>query len=277
VGLRPIGIFSHFYFTADRGISKGFAEWSDDGAGTIAESNKDSASPRIVPRVIARLQQAAARHERFVLWTHLFEPHSSYMPHKEFPTTLSGVPGLMEKYDYEIAFADLWVKKLFDAVFARRAVITSERRMRLLDEYDTETGGKPSVEGALRVFLDSDLDLYIEGGEGWRNYGALGAQVANTPEWGAEMMDQHFDPVVLRLIGLLRKALPDCAEEDIFWGYHFVSGALMLTLAQTGRLDKLSDGLCKSNDYAAVKERMATFMAAGFLAVCGRQKGKWSM
>jgi AcrR family transcriptional regulator len=165
-------------------------------------------------------------------------------------------------------------RKLFDAVFARRAVITSERRMRLLDEYDRATGGKPSVEGALRVFLDSDLDLYIEGGEGWRNYGALGAQVANTPEWGAEMMDQHFDPVVLRLIDLLKKALPDCAEEDIFWGYHFVTGALMLTLAQTGRIDKLSGGLCRSNDYVAVKERMATFMAAGFLAVCARRKAE---
>jgi AcrR family transcriptional regulator len=165
-------------------------------------------------------------------------------------------------------------RKLFDAVFARRAVITSERRMRLLDEYDVATKGKPSVEGALRVFLDSDLDLYIEGGEGWRNYGALGAQVANTPEWGAEMMDQHFDPVVLRLIGLLKKALPDCAEEDIFWGYHFVTGALMLTLAQTGRIDKLSGGLCKSNDYVAVKERMATFMAAGFRAVCARRKAE---
>jgi choline-sulfatase len=115
-GLKPIGIFSHFYFTADRGISKAFAEWSDDGAGTIAESNKDIASPRIVPRVVARLRQAAAKKERFVLWTHLFEPHSSYMPHKEFPTQLSGVPGLMEKYDYEIAFADLWVGKLLDAV-----------------------------------------------------------------------------------------------------------------------------------------------------------------
>jgi AcrR family transcriptional regulator len=165
-------------------------------------------------------------------------------------------------------------KKLFDAVFARRAVITSERRMKLLDEYDVATKGKPSVEGALRVFLDSDLDLYIEGGEGWRNYGALGAQVANTPEWGADMMDQHFDPVVLRLIGLLKKALPDCAEEDIFWGYHFVTGALMLTLAQTGRIDKLSGGLCKSNDYVAVKERMATFMAAGFRAVCARRKAE---
>ncbi|HVU52169.1 MAG TPA: sulfatase-like hydrolase/transferase [Polyangia bacterium] len=115
-GLAPLGIFSHFYFTADRGISKAFAEWSNDGAGTIAESNKDVASPRIVPRVIARLRAAAARKERFVLWTHLFEPHSSYMPHKEFPTALTGVPGLEEKYDYEIAFADLWLGKLLAAV-----------------------------------------------------------------------------------------------------------------------------------------------------------------
>lgn len=164
-------------------------------------------------------------------------------------------------------------KALFDAVFARRAVVTSERRMRMLEEYEKAAGGKPTVEGALRAFLDTDLDLYIEGGEGWRNYAALASQVANTPEWGAEMMDEHFDPVVLRLIGLLRQALPDCAPEDIFWGYHFVTGALMLTLARTGRIDRLSGGLCRSDDYAAVKERMADFMAAGFLSICrkGRQ------
>ena len=111
-GWRPIGIFSHFYFTADRGISKSFAEWSDDGAKTIADSNKDIAAPRIVPRVIERLKKAAKSGERFVLWTHLFEPHSSYMSHAEFPTTLSGVQGLEEKYDYEIAYDDLWIGKI---------------------------------------------------------------------------------------------------------------------------------------------------------------------
>ena len=82
------------------------------------------------------------------------------------------------------------------------------------------------------------------------------------------MMDAHFDPVVLRLIGILKKALPEAAEEDIFWGYHFVTGALMLTLARTGRIDKLSQGLCRSDDYAAVKQRMARFMAAGFRDIC---------
>jgi len=167
-------------------------------------------------------------------------------------------------------------KTLFDAVFARRAVVTSERRMKALDDYDAATEGRPTVEGALRAFLDTDLDLYIEGGEGWKNYAQLGAQVANAPEWGAELMDTNFDPVVLRLIDLLRKALPECADEDIFWGYHFVTGALMLTLARTGRIDKLSGGLCRSEDFSAVKERMATFMAAGFIAVCRERAGKRS-
>jgi AcrR family transcriptional regulator len=159
-------------------------------------------------------------------------------------------------------------RALFDAVFARRAVVTSDRRMKAMDEYERECGGKPTVEGALHVFLDTDLDLYIEGGEGWKNYASLTAQVANTPEWGADMMDNHFDPVVLRLIDLLKKALPDADVKDILWGYHFVTGALMLTLARTGRIDKLSGGLCHSDDFQAVKSRMATFMAAGICAIC---------
>jgi AcrR family transcriptional regulator len=163
-------------------------------------------------------------------------------------------------------------KKLFDAVSGRRAGVTVERRMKALDEYDAATGGKPTVEGALHAFLDTDLDLYLEGDEGWANYGALGALMSNSAEGGAELMNKHFDPVVLRLIELLRKALPGCPDEDLFWGYHFVTGALMLTLGRTGRIDRLSGGLCKSDDFEAIKLRMARFMAAGFLEICG-QKG----
>ncbi len=160
---------------------------------------------------------------------------------------------------------------LFDAVIARRAGVTSSARMQALDAYEAACGGKPTLEGALHAFLDTDLDLYSQGGENWKNYGALGALMSNTPH-GGELMDKHFDPVVLRLIDLLKQAMPECAEEDIFWGYHFVTGALMLTLARTGRIDRLSGGLCRSDDYDAVKARMADFMAAGFRAIC-RQRG----
>ena len=157
---------------------------------------------------------------------------------------------------------------LFNAVFERRAEVTRDLRMKALEQYEKDNAGNLTVEGALHTFLDTDLDLYGTGGEGWRNYGALASQVANTPEWGAKLMDKNFDPVVLKLIDIINKALPDAKKVDIFWGYHFVSGALLLTLARTGRIDKLSDGLCRSDDFEAVKARMADFMAAGFKAVC---------
>jgi AcrR family transcriptional regulator len=159
---------------------------------------------------------------------------------------------------------------LFKAVFARRASITSDRRMKALAQYEKDAAGKPTVKGALHVFLDTDFDLYIEGGEGWRNYAAFCAQLANTPE-GAGLFDEYFDPVVLRLIEILRRALPDVSKKDIFWGYHFVTGSLMHSLARSGRIDRLSGGLCKSNDFAAVKARMADFMAAG-LSSLGKRK-----
>jgi AcrR family transcriptional regulator len=168
-------------------------------------------------------------------------------------------------------------QEVFDKVMARRAPVTSGRRMDALDAYEKAANGKPTVEGALRAFLDTDLDTYSNGGDGWRHFGALSAQINNTPAWGAEVMDRLFDPVVLRLIGLLRQALPEATEEDLFWGYHFVTGALTLSLARTGRIDHLSGGKCRSDDFEAIKERMAAFMAHGFIGICrdrARQRGR---
>jgi AcrR family transcriptional regulator len=159
---------------------------------------------------------------------------------------------------------------LFEAVFARKAKITVERRLKALDLYEAEANGRPTVEGALRAFLDTDFDLYISGGPSWTNYAAFVAQVSNTPEIGARLMDEHFDPVVLRLIEILTKALPHGSKVDLFWGYDFITGALMHCLAHTGRIDKLSGGLCRSTDMEAVKQRMASFMAAGLTALCSR-------
>ena len=159
-------------------------------------------------------------------------------------------------------------QEVFDKVMARRAPVTSGRRMEALDAYEIASKGKPTVEGALRAFLDTDFDTYSKGGDGWRHFGALSAQINNTPAWGAEVMDRLYDPVVLRLIGLLKQAMPEAAEEDIFWGYHFVTGALTLSLARTGRIDHLSGGKCRSDDFEAIKERMAAFMAHGFIGIC---------
>jgi len=191
---------------------------------------------------------------------YLFSKHGLYGVTLRDVALKVGVHTSLMHYYFEDKF------ELFTQVFERRARVTSDRRMKALDQYEMDCGGKPTVAGALHAFLDTDFDLYTSGGDGWRNYGAFGSQLSNTPE-GAAMFDQHFDPVVLRLIGLLRKALPDVPAEDIFWGYHFVTGSFMHSLSRSGRLDRLSNGLCRSDDLPAVKARMADFMAAGFLAL----------
>ncbi len=196
---------------------------------------------------------------------HLFSRHGLYGVTLKDVAKRVGVHHTLMNYYFDDK------KSLFDMVFARRAVVSSTRRIKALDEYEAAVGGKPTVEGALSVFLNSDFDLYMAGGDAWKDATRLAAQVANTPGWGAQLMDEHFDTVVLKLIGLLKRALPGCPEADVFWCYHFVTGALLHTLARTGRIDKLSGGLCRSDDFPAIRERMALFMAGGFAAIAQKQ------
>ena len=140
---------------------------------------------------------------------------------------------------------------------------------------EAAAGDHPTVEGALRAFLDTDLDLYFEGGERSINSAASPPPRQHHPRRRRNRrLDVHFDPVVLKLVSILKKALPDMPE-DIFWGYHFVTGAFDEHPRALGRIDRLSGGLCKSDDFPAVKKRMATFMAAGFLAPRPSRLSRW--
>jgi len=163
---------------------------------------------------------------------------------------------------------------LYDAVFERRVEYAVTARTAGLDAYEAEVGDQPTVEGVLRVYYDGAFDVYINGDEGWRSFGRICAQVSNAPGYGVEKMDTYFDPLVLRLIRLLHKALPDAAPEDLFWSFQFTSGAYTSILSRTGRIDRLSDKLCASDDFAAARERFVTFMAGGFEALYKRRKRK---
>ncbi len=157
---------------------------------------------------------------------------------------------------------------VFDAVLLRRAEILNNDRMAALDTYEAAAGKKATVEGAIAAFLRPVFEWSHRGGRGWKNYCALVAQVNNTPAWGGESMARYFDPVVQRLIAVLRRVLPKARDEDLFWCYHLLSGALTLTLSETGRIDRLSKNVCRSSDLEAIEPRMVAYCAAGFRKVC---------
>jgi AcrR family transcriptional regulator len=164
-------------------------------------------------------------------------------------------------------------KQLLEAVLERRGeVLNGERLLRLAEIRRRAAPAAASTEAVIDAFLDPILDRLAHAGPGWHSYFALIAYVNNSPEWGRKLMGKTFDATVREFIQAVMDSLPGAAPEDIFWGYNFLTGALTLSLAETGRLDALSDGLCRSSDVAALKARLGPYVAAGLRGLAnGRQ------
>ncbi len=160
-------------------------------------------------------------------------------------------------------------RALFDAVFLRRAEFLNSERVNAINSYATEMGEAMTLEGLFEAFLRPPFRWSMTGGPGWKNYSALVAQTNANPAFGGETMARYYDPAIRRLIELIKRVLPDAREVDLYWAYHNLSGALTLTLGETGRLDRLSGGLCRSGDLETAGDYMVRFAAAGFRAVCG--------
>ena len=155
-------------------------------------------------------------------------------------------------------------RELFDAVFLRRAEILNSDRKASMDAYEAANPGAMTPLGVITAFIEPLIERSLTGGAGWKNYFALVAQVNNTPAWGGETMHRFFDPVVRQLVDTLKRARPQADLTELYWGYQFLTGAMMLALSETGRIDQLSEGLCRSNDLDAVRKRLYRYCAAGF-------------
>ncbi len=160
---------------------------------------------------------------------------------------------------------------LLDSVLTRRSEILNAERMRLLQAcIEKARPGLPELTDVIDAFTHPLLNRSGRGGPGWKAYFALVAQINNSNEFGGMIMTRYFDPVVRVFVDTLRQILPECDPRDVYWSYHFLSGALTLTFAETGRIDNLSGGLCRSTDLDSVHERLVPFVAAGFRALCAQ-------
>lgn len=161
-------------------------------------------------------------------------------------------------------------RELFESVFARRAGILNDARLEALRTYSHDHVDAMTTEGIIEAFIGPLVDRSLTNDEGWKNYFRLVALVNNTPAWGGETMHRFFDPVVHELIDALKAALPQAQLKDLYWAYQFLTGAMMLTLSETGRIDQLSDGLCRSTDLEAVRARLYAWCAAGLEEIVRR-------
>lgn len=179
------------------------------------------------------------------------------------------VPTALIRYYYDDKGA------LLDAVLNRRAAEINGVRLGALTAYQASAGGAMTIEGVLSAYLDPVLCDLVYQREEWRTYGTLVSQMSTMPAWGGvvDLPRDYFDPVVNELLEMLRRIGPDIGDEDLFWYYSMLAGALTMSLSQTGNIDRVSNGLCKSSDTRSMAKQINTVFSAGFRALPRKPAG----
>ncbi|MGO9697712.1 MAG: TetR/AcrR family transcriptional regulator [Xanthobacteraceae bacterium] len=151
---------------------------------------------------------------------------------------------------------------LYRAVFNRRAPTVVEQRLAGLAIAMSEADLDRRLELIVKALVMPMLRLRARDND--PSFGRLVAQEstdANSEVRG--IIRDLFDPIAYEILAMLRSALADRSERDIQWAYQFMLGAMVFVMADTGRIARLSEGLCRPDDEDAAVAHMVAFLTAG--------------
>ncbi len=160
-------------------------------------------------------------------------------------------------------------EKLFHAVLAMRVDEMNAKRLRLINAVEIT----PDCEESLRALLDAFCRPFTgesETPDELSNYRRLLALVINSKRWQSTVFEQHYDPIVQLLIQSIRQIVAPRNDADVIWYVSFFLGALANAFAETGRVDRLSRGLCDSSDLGRVKEKLIDFTVNALMGLKSR-------
>jgi AcrR family transcriptional regulator len=148
-------------------------------------------------------------------------------------------------------------------IFARRAGLLTRRRLELLEAARRYGGEPPSLESILDAFLRPAFEVT----HGDRNdlFNRLRARVSlEHSATTREIVSRAFDENDLRFIDELQAALPELTHEDLHWRFHFLVGAMLYTMSDSGQLEGLSGGKCVATKTDIALASMVKTFAALF-------------
>lgn len=152
-------------------------------------------------------------------------------------------------------------EKLLAAIFAARARPIAAERVRLLAEI--QASGSASLEPVIEAFLRPALTVGSE--FGGKVFVKLRARLATEPrEFSRRILADAFDESGRQYLAALQALLPDLAPVELAWRFHFLLGSMVYTMADPGRIQSMTDGLCDPGDADAALRRLVPFLAAGF-------------
>ena len=150
---------------------------------------------------------------------------------------------------------------LYRDVFALRAPMIIDQRVAGLALADMESDPDRKLELIIKALVVPNL--HMRAAEKSPAYARILAREVSDPKSNERgVMAEFFDPVAQRIIEALRTVLPDRSLEELHWGYQVMLGSMVYIMADIGRIERLSGGLCRPEDEKATSEHVVALLHA---------------
>jgi AcrR family transcriptional regulator len=146
--------------------------------------------------------------------------------------------------------------ELIAELFVTRSLQLNRDRLRDLRAAEERGGGRAELSDILRALIGPSLRGCL-GPERERSTAArfmIRASIESVPPI-RRIRNREIDHL-RKFIAAMRRALPDRAEVELYWGLHFALAMAQQTVRDSERLTKLSDGQCDLDDVEGVIERV---------------------
>lgn len=150
---------------------------------------------------------------------------------------------------------------LYRAIFEMRLPMIIDQRISGLRLADMETDPDRKLELVIKAVLVPNL--HMRSAEKNSSYARILAREVSDPKAADRgIIQEFFDPIAHRVIEALKKALPDRRIEELHWGYQIMLGAMVFIMSDTGRISRLSSGLCDPEDEMETSRHLVTMLHA---------------
>jgi AcrR family transcriptional regulator len=159
---------------------------------------------------------------------------------------------------------------LYQAVFESRARELNEIRETALRPL-LDGKEQPDVESVLHALAKPWFDIRkVRGGV---SYARLIAREVSDPDEGSRgIIAKTLDPIARRFFEALSRALPEVSRIQVHWAGHYFIAALLMMMANTGRIQRLSGKNCKVDK--ASEAQIVSFFASALRGLASEQEMK---
>ncbi|MBU1361267.1 MAG: TetR family transcriptional regulator [Gammaproteobacteria bacterium] len=155
---------------------------------------------------------------------------------------------------------------LYLEVFRRRGVPLVAERLRRLEAAQARAGSSPvPVRELLRCFVEPFLETSMRRVP--PAFTQLHCRLQSEPVDLAMLVRASiYNESTRTFVQAFARTLAHLPDEVLYWRLHFMIGAYTYTLMNSGRLEFISEGQCKSTDLDAAFSQILPFLEAGLTA-----------